>query len=605
MYEEFVTLHKPQLLACGVPEIYWPTLYKKLESDDLESSNVFQVLQIDYADDVKQPGDPNFTVQVTHEQGISNNDPQDIFLIDHAWTFRISDRRKLLSEIPSLRDRMASMLGIDNVNDINEVIECICNEMWKYCLYYTMSGLSSDIEHSMPVWYMMDELGSRIQHSDNPNVIVTPFLYITKQITYSILFPLRSIAQNEYLLRDYVVGIPIESEYRKALLHPWHPCDFTMESFTQTTPSKEYFLSGRIDETLPVVESFPTFCSRALKVFTQYKYVHKYLTHPNFEICDDESSADILWYTQHFKNYEELSLNRPNTFVNQFPFENVITIKDLLSAICRIDNIEHHDINSLDTYPEWLPTTYNLETELIQFVSYFQNRLKKKLDNTWILKPFNLARGLDTHITNNLNCILQICRSGPKIVQKYIENPVLFLRPDTNIMVKFDIRYVVLLKSIKPLDVYIYNNFFLRFANKSFSLDNFDEYEKHFTVMNYDENATLFHLKCEEFKTEWVKQYPDHNYTNIEKMIKQMLKQVFLCATSKDPPMGIKENPQSRALYAVDLMLNWHQTQIRPKLLEVNWMPDCKRACEYYPDFYNDIFELLFLDKTNTNFQKL
>jgi tubulin--tyrosine ligase-like protein 12 len=33
--------------------------------------------------------------------------------------------------------------------------------------------------------------------------------------------------------------------------------------------------------------------------------------------------------------------------------------------------------------------------------------------------------------------------------------------------------------------VSVYNKFWLRFANIPFSLDKFDVYEKHFTVMNY------------------------------------------------------------------------------------------------------------------------
>ena len=67
------------------------------------------------------------------------------------------------------------------------------------------------------------------------------------------------------------------------------------------------------------------------------------------------------------------------------------------------------------------------------------------------------------------------------------------------------------------------------------------------------------------------------------------------------PPKGICDNYQSRAMYALDLMLDWREEDnartIEPMVCEINYMPDCKRACQYHPNFFNDVFNALFLDK--------
>jgi tubulin--tyrosine ligase-like protein 12 len=62
---------------------------------------------------------------------------------------------------------------------------------------------------------------------------------------------------------------------------------------------------------------------------------------------------------------------------------------------------------------------------------------------------------------------------------------------------------------------------------------------------------------------------------------------------------------QSRALYAADLMLEWVNREsgngkvMEPRLLEVNFIPDCVRACKYHPDFFNHVFEVLFFDQNS------
>jgi tubulin--tyrosine ligase-like protein 12 len=447
----------------------------------------------------------------------------------------------------------------------------------------------------------MDEVGSAIVHNDEPNVRIIPFIHVGEQVTYSLLFPIKDINEADQVTRDYVEGV---QENRELALLPWQDNDLSEEPFEQCEPEKAYFLHGRIEETLPETSAVKPVVdgNRPLKVFSDYNIVNQVLTDPAFEVLGEDGKseeADILWFTKHFKGFNELSQKFPNMFVNQFPFENVVTIKDLLAVVCRRGIEKHHDQETLNTFPAWLPTTYNLKTELKEFVSYFQNREAKNLDNHWIIKPWNLARSLDTHITSNLSQIIRLSQTGPKIVQKYVENPVLFNRPDASGNVKFDVRYVILVTSVEPLVAHVYKNFFLRFSNIPFAMNEFDIYEKHFTVMNYGENLVLKHLKCEDFLNEWKDQYENNPWSDIEDKICEMLKGAFTGATQKKPPCGIANNPQSRGLYAADIMLSWDDKNIQPKLLEINFIPDCKRACEYYNDFFNDIFKLLFLGQDN------
>uniref|UniRef100_A0A915KLW4 Uncharacterized protein n=1 Tax=Romanomermis culicivorax TaxID=13658 RepID=A0A915KLW4_ROMCU len=128
-----------------------------------------------------------------------------------------------------------------------------------------------------------------------------------------------------------------------------------------------------------------------------------------------------------------LVTEKPNVLINQFPCESVLTVKDLLAACVHLafrDKPMNED--TLKFEPPWFCTTFNLKTELPQFVSYFQRREEMDFDNTWIIKPWNLARSLDTFVTNNLTQIIRLIDSGPKVACKYIDDPVLFHRPDVD-----------------------------------------------------------------------------------------------------------------------------------------------------------------------------
>lgn len=50
-------------------------------------------------------------------------------------------------------------------------------------------------EEKVPVWYIMDEFGSQVQHSDQPSCSMAPFFYIQGQLAYSVLWPLQDLQE--------------------------------------------------------------------------------------------------------------------------------------------------------------------------------------------------------------------------------------------------------------------------------------------------------------------------------------------------------------------------------------------------------------------------
>ena len=202
-------------------------------------------------------------------------------------------------------------------------------------------------------------------------------------------------------------------------------------------------------------------------------------------------------------------------------------------------------------------------------------------------------------VTNLLDTIIRLPESGPKIVCKYVSNPLLLKIPEIEGQgVKFDVRYVLLLRQIRPLKLFVHKIFWLRFANKTYSLNELDDYETHFTVMNYRPNAFLRQMNCQTFISMFNAQHAERfaDWTKIEAKIFEMFRDVFHCATIENAPLGIASSNSSRALYAADLMLEIENEQIQPKLLEINFTPDCHRACEFYPNFFDQVFNVLFRD---------
>ncbi|XP_028787028.1 tubulin--tyrosine ligase-like protein 12 isoform X2 [Neltuma alba] len=428
----------------------------------------------------------------------------------------------------------------------------IISAMWQYLMTYRLADEEKIDETS--VWYVMDELGSSLRHSDEPNFRLAPFLFmpegnLASATSFSILWPAQNVQKGDECTRDFLFGIE-EEKQRSARLTAWF---HTPENYFIQEYEKHHKKLQSESLIPPTMQSSNTrtvshdLGGRPLLVYSDIPQVEEFLTHPGFAISKEPKDADIIWTSvQVDEDMKKVTGITDHQYINQFPFEACLVMKHHLAET----------IQKVHGSPEWLQPTYNLETHLSQLIGDYCVRKREGLNNIWILKPWNMARTIDTTVTDNLSAIIRLVETGPKICQKYIERPALFNGK------KFDLRYVVLVRSMNPLQLFLSDVFWVRLANNEYSLDksSFFEYETHFTVMNY--RGRLNHKNTKDFVREFEEEH-QVNWLDIHGRVRNMIRSAFEAAAVAHSEM---HNPKSRAMYGVDVMLD---SLFQPKLLEV------------------------------------
>ena len=97
-YKAFIEWHGPQLVAMGLPEPLHRRLFSKLKFNDFDlGQNVQLILD-----------EENTRMYVRATKDMKAN--EDVFLVDHAWTFKQRGMYKCLKENEKLRDRIENLL---------------------------------------------------------------------------------------------------------------------------------------------------------------------------------------------------------------------------------------------------------------------------------------------------------------------------------------------------------------------------------------------------------------------------------------------------------------------------------------------------------------
>lgn len=99
--------------------------------------------------------------------------------------------------------------------------------------------------------------------------------------------------------------------------------------------------------------------------------------------------------------------------LNQFPCESLVTVKDCMAAVSR------RVVGGVS--PAWLPETFNLQTELPQFIANYQRRQKRSDYFSHLKIMLHLKGQIFCYIfarklglgSGPRTCILGLCKKMP------------------------------------------------------------------------------------------------------------------------------------------------------------------------------------------------
>jgi hypothetical protein len=294
--------------------------------------------------------------------------------------------------------------------------------------------------------------------------------------------------------------------------------------------------------------------------------IRRVLENHGFKMSKDLSECNLFWNKTDLNEIEMKVLNR-KCKVLHFPLITELSHKSRL-----VENF-----NGKDFLPESFAFPKDLEK--------FKNR-KEREDDLWIIKPKRAGKGIGIYLKKKLTD--KELNSYDIVVSKYISNPLLLSKK------KFDFRVYILILSLDPLDVYLYEDGLVRFAADDYVNDNFDNNFIHITnnslnfkkegLNTFEQNITLTKLK-KEFELNGL------DFSVVKKQIENIVKEcvikvskTILNAYSKYP-----EKFECFDLLGMDLLID---SDLKVWLLEVNSTPDMTGSSRKCWDIHETDFHL-------------
>jgi len=127
--------------------------------------------------------------------------------------------------LPNLKEINGVEVGKTAERWIEKNINSVMSRIWQHTSAYRLASAGRVDESS--IWYVPDEVGCALCHSDEPNVKMLPFVYSPKNsfedkdtIAFCVLWNTQDLVKGNVLSRDKLFRID-EQKFRSARLSVW------------------------------------------------------------------------------------------------------------------------------------------------------------------------------------------------------------------------------------------------------------------------------------------------------------------------------------------------------------------------------------------------
>uniref|UniRef100_A0A6G1SA67 Tubulin polyglutamylase TTLL4 n=1 Tax=Aceria tosichella TaxID=561515 RepID=A0A6G1SA67_9ACAR len=311
-----------------------------------------------------------------------------------------------------------------------------------------------------------------------------------------------------------------------------------------------------------------------------------------FEIIRQSNTTDSYYIGSWCKHMPLVDFGKLDDWrkVNHYPGSFHMGRKDKLWLRLRLASQKYDKFDSLH------PKTFVLPKDYEELDKYWKN----SPSNLFIMKPPASARGNGVEVINNISQIPESALKLPQqsqddgsivnkkstmIVQQYISNPCLLENRQ-----KFDLRIYVLVTSVDPLKIYVYDEGLVRFASSKYTSQEDGIIDQYMHLTNYfiNKNNRDYQINndCDSLdgckwtlKRFW--RYIEEHFEHVsskdlwDQIIDIIIKTIICCETpmTRLSHANCKNDYSSYELFGFDIILD---ENFKPWILEVNITPSLK-----------------------------